>query len=51
MGGGLTANLDTVERIMGREIERLLHEAGVEKGKEVVKASLRGVLLIVKMKA
>ena len=51
VGGGLTANLDTVERIIGREIERLLQEAGVEKGKEVVKASLRGVLLIVKKKA
>ena len=43
--------MDTVERIIGRVIERLLHEAGVEKGKEVVKVSLRGVLLIVKKKA
>jgi trans-aconitate 3-methyltransferase len=38
-------------RIIRREIERLLHEAGVEKGKEVVKGSLKGVLLIVKKKA
>ena len=78
MGGGLTVDLDTMERILGTaspvqrwreahpdaagterdiirimrmEIERLLHEAGVEKGKEVVKGSLRGVLLIVKKKA
>ena len=29
-------------------IERLLHEAGVEKGKEVVKGSITGVLMIVK---
>lgn len=35
-------------RIIRREIERLLHEAGVEEGKEVVKGNLRGVLLIVK---
>jgi len=77
-GGGLTADMDTVERVLGtmspvqrwreahpdavgterdvvkimrREIERLLHEAGVEEGKEVVKGSLRGVLLMVKKKA
>lgn len=75
VGGGLTTNLDTMEKVLGtmspvqrwreahpdavgterdvvrlmrREMERLLHEAGVEKGKEVIKASLRGVLLIVK---
>jgi SAM-dependent methyltransferase len=40
-----------VMRIMRREIERLLHEAGVEKGKEVVKGSVRAVLLMVKKKA
>ena len=40
-----------VMRILRREIERLLHEAGVEKGKEVVKGSLRGALLMVKKKA
>lgn len=78
VGGGLTVDLDTMEKILGTaspvqrwreahpdavgterdiirimrmEIERLLHEAGVEKGKEVVKGSLRGVLLIVKKKA
>jgi trans-aconitate 3-methyltransferase len=34
-----------------REIEQLLHEAGVEKGKEVVKGTLRAVLLMVKKKA
>ena len=77
-GGGLTADLDTTERIlstaspvqrwreahpnavgteqdvvrvMKREIERLLHEAGVEKGKEVVKGSVSGVLLMVKKMA
>ncbi|KAF2817305.1 S-adenosyl-L-methionine-dependent methyltransferase [Mytilinidion resinicola] len=38
-------------RIMRRDIERLLHEAGVEKGKEVVQASLNGVLLMIKKKA
>ncbi|KAE8443149.1 hypothetical protein EG329_002318 [Mollisiaceae sp. DMI_Dod_QoI] len=39
-----------VVRVMRREIERLLHEVGVEPGKEVVKGSLRGVLLMVKKK-
>ena len=75
VGGGLTVDLDTMEKVLGtastvqrwredhpdavgterdylrvvrREIERLLHEAGVEKGKEVVRASLTGVLLMVK---
>ncbi|KAK4646931.1 hypothetical protein QC762_0026370 [Podospora pseudocomata] len=33
-----------------REIERLLHEAGVEKGKETVKGYTKGVLLMVKRK-
>ncbi|OCL01852.1 methyltransferase domain-containing protein [Glonium stellatum] len=37
-----------VVRILIREIERLLHEAGVEKGKEVVKGGPMGVLLMVK---
>jgi len=36
---------------MRKEIERPLHEAGVEKGKEVVKGSLKGVLLMVKKQA
>ena len=40
-----------VVRIIRREIERLLHEAGVEKGKEVIKGSSDGVLLMVKKKA
>ncbi|KAE9366077.1 S-adenosyl-L-methionine-dependent methyltransferase [Stipitochalara longipes BDJ] len=40
-----------VVKLFRREIERLLHEAGVEKGKEVCKGSLKGVLLIVKKKA
>ncbi|KAN0090284.1 S-adenosyl-L-methionine-dependent methyltransferase [Hyaloscypha variabilis] len=40
-----------VVRLFRREIERLLHEAGVEPGKEVCKGSIRGVLLIVKKKA
>ncbi|KAG0646662.1 methyltransferase [Hyphodiscus hymeniophilus] len=31
-------------------IERLLHEAGVEKGKEIVKGNVTGVLLMVKKK-
>lgn len=33
---------------MRREIERLLHEAGVEKGKELVRGGEAGVLLMVK---
>jgi len=40
-----------VIRVVRREIERCLHEAGVEKGKEVVKGNLTGVLLIIKKKA
>jgi len=40
-----------VVRMTRMEIERLLHEAGVEKGKEIVKAGVAGVLLIVKKKA
>ena len=41
---------DVVKRIR-REIERLLREAGVEEGKEIIKGSPKGVLLIVKKKA
>lgn len=37
-----------VVRIMRREIERILHEAGVEKGKEILKGGVAGVLLVVK---
>jgi len=40
-----------VVRMTRREIERLLHEAGVEKGKEIVKGGVAGVLLVVKKKA
>ena len=39
-----------VIKLFRKEIERLLHEVGVEPGKEVMKASLRGVLLIIKKK-
>ncbi|KAJ9144279.1 methyltransferase domain-containing protein [Pleurostoma richardsiae] len=40
-----------VVRMIRREIEKLLHEAGVEKGKEVVTGGLGGVLLVVKKRA
>lgn len=40
-----------VAKILCREIGRLLHEAGVEPGKEKVKGAVQGVLLIVKKKA
>lgn len=40
-----------VLRILRREIERLLHEAGVEKGKEKLKGTVHGALLMVKKKA
>jgi hypothetical protein len=40
-----------IVKIMRSEIERLLHEVGVEKGKELIKGSLTGVLLMVKKKA
>jgi trans-aconitate 3-methyltransferase len=39
-----------VVRMLRREIERLLHEAGVEKGKETVKGAMQGTLLMVKKK-
>ncbi|PGH02942.1 hypothetical protein GX51_04398 [Blastomyces parvus] len=39
-----------VVRVFRREVERLLHEAGVERGQEVVEGSQTGVLLIVKKK-
>jgi SAM-dependent methyltransferase len=42
---------DDIVKMMRSEVERLLHEAGVEKGKEVVKGDLQGVLLVVKKKA
>ncbi|KAF2711044.1 S-adenosyl-L-methionine-dependent methyltransferase [Pleomassaria siparia CBS 279.74] len=37
-----------IVRILRREIERLLHEAGVEKGKERVMGTVQGSLLMVK---
>jgi len=40
-----------VIRVVRRTIERLLHEAGVEEGKEIVKGVMEGVLLMVKKKA
>lgn len=40
-----------VVRIMRREMEKALHEAGVEKGKELIKGGVAGVLLMVKKKA
>jgi len=40
-----------VVQLMRREIERLLHEAGVEEGKEKVKGAGSGVLLVVKKMA
>jgi SAM-dependent methyltransferase len=40
-----------VARIMRRQIERVLHEAGVEVGKEELKGGVSGVLLMVKKKA
>lgn len=39
-----------VLRILRREIERLLHEVGVEKGKEMIKGTVNGTLLVVKKK-
>lgn len=42
---------EDVIRRMRREIERLLHEAGVEKGKEMVRGGEAGVLLMVKKRA
>lgn len=39
-----------VLRILRKEIEGLLHEAGVEKGKEWLKGTVNGTLLVVKKK-
>jgi SAM-dependent methyltransferase len=38
-------------RVIRREIERLLHEAGVEEGKERVKGVMQGAVLLLKKKA
>jgi len=40
-----------VVRVIRRNIERSLHEAGVEKGKEIINADTEAVLLMVKKKA
>lgn len=40
-----------VIRMLRRKTERLLHEAGVEKGKEMIKGNVRGVLIMVKKKS
>ena len=40
-----------IARMQRREIERLLHEAGVEKGKEVATGTVRAALIMVKKKA
>jgi SAM-dependent methyltransferase len=42
---------DDIVKIWRRGIERLLHEAGVEKGKEMYTGSMTAVLLMVKKKA
>jgi SAM-dependent methyltransferase len=42
---------EDVIRVMRREMERLLHEAGVEKGKERVKGTIKAILLTFKKKA
>jgi SAM-dependent methyltransferase len=39
-----------VVKLLRKEIERLLHEAGVEKGQEMIKGAVRGVLMVVKRK-
>jgi SAM-dependent methyltransferase len=39
-----------VLKILRKDIEQLLHEAGVEKGKELVRGTAQGVLLMVKKK-
>jgi SAM-dependent methyltransferase len=40
-----------VVRMLRREIERLLHEAGVEKGKEMLWSLATGVVIVIKKKA
>lgn len=42
---------DDVVRKIRRVIEKLLHEAGVEEGKELVRSGVSGVLLVVKKQA
>lgn len=40
-----------VLKVLRKEVERLLHEAGVEEGKELVKGAVYGVLLLLKKQA
>ena len=40
-----------IVKIYRTTTERLLHEAGVEKGKETLQGAMQGVLLIVKKKS
>lgn len=47
----LTGTEDDVVQRIRREVERLLHEAGVEKGKELFRGGEAGVLLMVKKRA
>lgn len=47
----LVGTEEDVIRRMRRTVERLLHEAGVEKGKEVIRGGEAGVLLMVKKRA
>lgn len=46
----LVGTEDDIVRRMRRIVETLLHEAGVEKGKELVRGVAAGVLLLVKKK-
>lgn len=39
---------EDIMRVTRRKVEKLLHESGVEKGKETLKGALRGFLLIIK---
>ncbi|KAG6363861.1 hypothetical protein INS49_008964 [Diaporthe citri] len=47
----LAGTENDVVRRMRREVERLLHEAGVEKGKELIRGGEAGVLLMVMKRA
>ncbi|KAF2758082.1 S-adenosyl-L-methionine-dependent methyltransferase, partial [Pseudovirgaria hyperparasitica] len=48
--GGKVGTEEDVVRVIRREVERILREEGVEEGKEWLKASVTGVLLVVKKK-
>jgi trans-aconitate 3-methyltransferase len=47
----LVGTEEDVLRLLRREIERILHAAGVEEGKEKIKGTAQGVLLMFKKKA